>query len=279
MSEIETISKDPVSIYLDEIGYSSLLTKEEEIELTRKYRSGDIEARDRMIESNLRLVVKIARKYLNRGLDFSDLIEEGNMGLMHAVEKFDPEMGFRFSTYATWWIRQTIERAIMNQARTIRLPVYVLKEVNTYFQAVRELTKELKREPLVEEIAKKINKTIKEVYWLVNVINDVRSLDDPLFKEDEDATLIENITSEVEDNPLQLLANEGTERTIYEAIDELDLKQQAVLMRRFGLQGHNKCTLEEVAAQIGLTRERVRQIQIHAMRKLELILRRKGVSK
>jgi RNA polymerase nonessential primary-like sigma factor len=278
MVEVETVSRDPTGIYLSEIGFSSLLTKEEEVTLSRKALKGDIDARNRMIESNLRLVVKIARKYINRGLDFGDLIEEGNIGLMHAVEKFDPEMGFRFSTYATWWIRQTIERAIMNQARTIRLPVYVLKDVNAYFQAIRELMKELSREPSIEEIANKLKKTTKEINSLTNVINDVKSLDDPLFKDDE-STVIENITSETKQDPLQLLTNESTERIIDESIRELDLKQQAVLTRRFGLQGHHKCTLDDVAVQIGLTRERVRQIQVHAMRKLELILRKKGISK
>jgi RNA polymerase nonessential primary-like sigma factor len=278
MAEVETVSKDPTGIYLSEIGFSSLLTKEEEVALTRKALKGDIDARNRMIESNLRLVVKIARKYINRGLDFADLIEEGNMGLMHAVEKFDPEMGFRFSTYATWWIRQNIERAIMNQARTIRLPVYILKEVNAYFQAVRELVKELNREPSIEEIASKIKKTTDEVNWLTNIINDVRSLDDPLF-EDNEATLIENVSSEAKEDPFLLLADEGMELIIEKAIDELDLRQQAVLMRRFGLKGHNKCTLDEVAMQMGLTRERVRQIQVNAMRKLGLILRNKGISK
>ena len=276
MMDVETTDRNPTNIYLSEIGFSPLLTKEEEVFLARKSLKGDIEARNRMIESNLRLVVKIARKYIKRGLDFADLIEEGNMGLMHAVEKFDPEMGFRFSTYATWWIRQTIERAIMNQARTIRLPVYLLKEVNAYFQAARELMKELKHEPSIEEIAKKLKKTPKEVNWLTNVIGDVTSLDDPLFDNDG-ATVIENVTSEVNDDPLQLLTDEGTERVIEEAILELDLKQQAVLVRRFGLHGHSRSTLDEVAAQIGLTRERVRQIQVRALRKLKLILRQKGV--
>jgi RNA polymerase nonessential primary-like sigma factor len=278
MTEVEIISKDPTSMYLSEIGFSPLLTKEEEIDLSRKALSGDVRARNRMIESNLRLVVKIARKYINRGLDFSDLIEEGNLGLMHAVEKFDPEMGFRFSTYATWWIRQTIERAIMNQGRTIRLPVYILKDVNSYFQAVRELMMELKRDPSPEEIAAKLKKSIEEINWLVNVINDVVSLDAILF-EGDDATLIESVTTENNEDPLALMEDKNIENILEESLHELELKQQAILIRRFGLQGHNKSTLDEVALELGLTRERVRQIQIAALRKLELVLRKHGINK
>lgn len=278
MTEVENFSKDPTSIYLNEIGFSPLLTKEEEVILSRKALQGDLEARNHMIESNLRLVVKIARRYLNRGLDFSDLIEEGNLGLMHAVEKFDPEMGFRFSTYATWWIRQTIERAIMNQGRTIRLPVYVLKEVNSYFQAVRELSLELKRDPSPEEIATKLNKSLEEINWLTNVINDVTSLDALLF-DGEDSTVIENVTNENNEDPLVLIGNKNIEGVLESSLHELDLKQQAVLVRRFGLHGHQKKTLDEVAEELGLTRERVRQVQITALRKLETILHHHGVDK
>lgn len=276
MSEVETVSKDPTSIYLSEIGFSPLLTKEEEIDLARKALKGDIKARNRMIESNLRLVVKIARKYTNRGLDFSDLIEEGNLGLMHAVEKFDPEMGFRFSTYATWWIRQTIERAIMNQGRTIRLPVYILKDVNSYFQAVRELILELRRDPSPEEIAAKLKKPMEEINWLMNVINDVTSLDSILF-EGEEATIVESITTGNNEDPLILIVSKNMEGILEDSLNELDLKQRAILIRRFGLQGYHKSTLDEVAVEMGLTRERVRQIQITALRKLESALLKHGV--
>lgn len=278
MTEVKSYSKDPTGIYLSEIGFSPLLTKEEEVTLARKILKGDVEARNRMIESNLRLVVKIARRYINRGLDFSDLIEEGNLGLMHAVEKFDPEMGFRFSTYATWWIRQTIERAIMNQGRTIRLPVYILKEVNAYFQAFRQLALELKRDPMPEEVAKKLNKSLEDINWLMSVVNDVTSLDTLLF-EGEESTMVENVTTENNEDPLVLIGDENIEGILENSLHELDIKQQAVLVRRFGLHGHQKRTLDEVAEDLGLTREKVRQLQITALRKLERILHKHGIDK
>jgi RNA polymerase nonessential primary-like sigma factor len=276
--EATTVSPDPTSLYLSEIGHAALLTAEEEVELARRIAKGDEAARHKMIESNLRLVVKMARRYLNRGLDFADLIEEGNMGLMHAVEKFDPEMGFRFSTYATWWIRQTIERAIMNQGRTIRLPVYVIKELNTYWAAEHELSRKLDHEPTAEEIAEKIGKPIEDIRKLMDLGKDTSSLDDVIYADGE-RTIADSVPDEVNDNPMSLLEGRNLDETLDECVDQLDLKQKAVIIRRFGMRGHEKMTLDEVGEQLGLTRERVRQIQINALRKLQRVLRDHGLSK
>jgi RNA polymerase nonessential primary-like sigma factor len=274
MEEI-TLSKDPTAMYFREIGYLPLLDAEEEISLSRLALSGDVKARNKIIESNLRLVVKIARRYLNRGLEMADLIEEGNLGLMHSVEKYDPELGFRFSTYATWWIRQTIERAVMNQGRAIRLPVYLLKEINTYWQAMYELSKTLDHDPTVEEIAAKIKKPIEEVRQLLDLNKDVTSLDDPVSEEGK--SIAETVADENNDDPLHALESDNLEEIVDASLDDLDMKQRAVLMRRFGLRGHERCTLDEVGAQLGLTRERVRQIQIIAMRKMQKIMNKHGV--
>jgi len=273
-----TTSADPITLYLGEIGHRKLLTAEEEVKLARRIAKGDEAARKRMIESNLRLVVKIARKYINRGLDFSDLIEEGNLGLMHAVEKFDPEMGFRFSTYATWWIRQTVERAIMNQGRTIRLPVYLIKELNTYWQTMYQLTKELNREPTLDEIAKRVKKPLEEVRRMMDLGKDTQSLDDVIYADGE-RTIADTVTDEINDNPVFSLENKDLEKNLDECLDELDLKQKAVIVRRYGLRGHEKRTLDEVGQQLGLTRERVRQIQITALRRLQRILWEHGLNK
>ena len=278
MTERITVSTDPTTLYLSEIGFSPLLTAKEEVDLGRKAIKGDEAARNRMVESNLRLVVKIARKYLNRGLDFADLIEEGNLGLMHAVEKFDPELGFRFSTYATWWIRQTVERAIMNQARTIRLPVYILKELNLYWSTARELAKKLDHEPTPEEVAAKLKKPVEEVRHMMDLGKDTTSLDEIIFSDGE-RTVAEGVADENNDNPIFSLEDESMAQSINVCLEELDLKQQAVIVRRFGLRGHKKSTLDEVGKQMGLTRERVRQIQIAAMRKLQRILWNHGLSK
>jgi RNA polymerase nonessential primary-like sigma factor len=274
-----TVSTDPTTLYLSEIGFTPLLTAEEEVDLGRKVIKGDEKARHRMIESNLRLVVKIARRYLNRGLDFADLIEEGNLGLMHAVKKFDPELGFRFSTYATWWIKQTIERAIMNQARNIRLPVYILKELNVYWNIARKLTEELNRDPTAEEIAAEIQKPVEEVRHIMDLGKDTTSLDEIIYGGDSERSVAESIADEKNDNPMFTLEEDSVAQTLHDCLEELDLKQQAVIVRRFGLRGHKKSTLDEVGKQMGLTRERVRQIQIGAMRKMQYILLKHGVTK
>lgn len=271
-------STDPTDMYLNEIGFSPLLTAEEEIELGKQVLEGDIKAKHRMIESNLRLVIKIARKYLNRGLDFADLIEEGNLGLMHAVDKFDPDMGFRFSTYATWWIRQTIERALMNQGRTIRLPVYIMKELNTYWKASYELTKELNRDPTPEDIAEKLKKPVEDVLRLMDLSKDVTSLNEPAYDDDK-RSVAETVADEDNDDPLSFVEDNDMGALLDECVEELDLKQRAILIRRFGLRGHSPATLDEVGKQMGLTRERVRQIQMAALRKLQRVFRDKGMGK
>lgn len=269
---------DPTQLYLNEIGFTDLLTSQEEITLSKAAHKGDEKSRARMIESNLRLVVKIARRYIGRGLAFLDLIEEGNLGLMHAVEKFDPNRGFRFSTYATWWIRQTIERAIMNQSRTIRLPIHVVKELNTYLRAARQLTQTLDHEPTSEEIAELVDKPIIEIQRMLELNKDVTSIDVPLSQE-TDKPLVEVIADETNQDPAELLTDADLLGQIDHWMSELPDKQQEVLARRYGLRGFDRQTLEEVGKAIGLTRERVRQIQFEALRELREILKHHGIDK
>ena len=246
---------DATSLYLKEIGYAPLLTAEEQVFYARKLQRGSESARHRMIESNLRLVVKISRRYVNRGLELLDLIEEGNLGLMRAVEKFDPELGYRFSTYATWWIRQTIERALMNQTRTIRLPVHVLKELNVYLRASRKLAQRLDHAPTPEEIAEEVGKPVADVRKILGLSERISSIDVPVAEKEK--TLVETIADDNMFSP------------------EYQLE---VLVRRFGLLNHQEETLEQVGREIGLTRERVRQIQVDAMRRLGDVLRKHGLS-
>jgi RNA polymerase nonessential primary-like sigma factor len=268
---------DATQIYLNEIGFSPLLTPEEEVYFARLSLKGDAAGRKRMIESNLRLVVKIARRYINRGLSLLDLIEEGNLGLIRAVEKFDPERGFRFSTYATWWIRQTIERAIMNQTRTIRLPIHVVKELNVYLRAARELTQKLDHEPSAEEIADLLDKPVADVKRMLGLNERVTSVDTPLGH-DSDKSLLDTIPDTQVSDPAELLQDEDMRASIGEWLDELTEKQREVVARRFGLRGFEASTLEEVGREIGLTRERVRQIQVEALRRLRDILEKHGLS-
>lgn len=269
---------DATQMYLSEIGFSPLLSAEEEVYFARLALQGDNSARKRMIESNLRLVVKIARRYVNRGLPLLDLIEEGNLGLIRAVEKFDPERGFRFSTYATWWIRQTIERAIMNQTRTIRLPIHVVKELNVYLKAARELTQTLDHEPTAEEIADLLDRPIEDVKKMLG-LNEciVTSVEDPLGT-NSDKTLFDTLADDASRDPANLLQDENLRESIDLWLTELTDKQRDVVVRRFGLYGHETSTLEEVGKQIGLTRERVRQIQVEALRRLREILEEQGLS-
>jgi RNA polymerase nonessential primary-like sigma factor len=268
---------DATRIYLKEIGFSPLLTAEEEVYYARRSQRGDDEARKRMIESNLRLVVKIARRYMNRGLALLDLIEEGNLGLIRAVEKFDPERGFRFSTYATWWIRQTIERGIMNQTRTIRLPVHVLKEINIYQRAARHLSQKLDHEPTPEEVANLLDKPMEEVKEMLGLTERVTSVDAPL-DEDPDRSLLDAIADEQTQDPEKVLHREDLQSQIEIWLSELNEKQREVVERRFGLNGREISTLEEVGADIGVTRERVRQIQVEALRRLRVLLEKAGYS-
>lgn len=262
---------DATQIYLSEIGFSPLLSAEEEVYYSTRALKGHEPSRKRMIESNLRLVVKISRRYLNRGLPLLDLIEEGNLGLMKSVEKFDPTRGFRFSTYATWWIRQTIERAIMNQTRTIRLPIHVVKELNTYLRAARQLTQKLDHEPSAEEIAEMLDKPIEDVQKLLRLNDKVTSIDTP-FGYDESKSLLDTVADENSLNPAEWLTDENIREHIEDLLGELTENQQEVLARRFGLHGFEKATLEEVGREIELTRERVRQIQVEALGMLRTLL-------
>lgn len=264
-------------LYLNEIGFSPLLTAEEEIHFARLALKGDANARKRMIESNLRLVVKIARHYINRGLPLLDLIEEGNIGLMHSVEKFDPERGFRFSTYATWWIRQTIERAIMNQTRTIRLPIHVVKELNTYLRAGRKLAQTLDHEPTAEEIAQMLDRPYAEVQHILGLNEHITSMDAPIGN-GSDKSLAETLPDSRHRDPERILEDENLQQHVNKWLYELNEQQREVLARRYGLLHHEKGTLEEVGEAIGLTRERVRQIQIEALKTLRKTMEKHGFS-
>jgi RNA polymerase nonessential primary-like sigma factor len=268
---------DATRLYLSEIGFSPLLTAEEEVYYGRRARKGDEAARRRMIESNLRLVVKIARRYMNRGLPLLDLIEEGNLGLIHAVKKFDPERGFRFSTYATWWIRQTIERAIMNQTRTIRLPIHVVKEINVYLRAARRLTQELDREPTAEEIGDLLDKPTAEVDRLLG-LNDRLSSMSTQLGQDGERSVLDAIPDEDTMDPTSQIQAQDVHEVLEKWLGRLNEKQRAVVERRFGLHGFDKCTLEQVGEEIGVTRERVRQIQMDALSRLRIIMESHGLS-
>lgn len=268
---------DATQLYLGEIGFSPLLTAEEEVLYARRALRGDEAARKRMIESNLRLVVKISRRYGNRGLALLDLVEEGNLGLIRAVEKFDPERGFRFSTYATWWIRQTIERAIMNQTRTIRLPIHVVKELNVYLRTARELAQKLDHEPTAEDIAFQLDKPVDDVNRMLRLNERVSSVDNPIGG-DSDKALLDIIPDEKHSDPETSTQTDDIKSSIVHWLEELNPKQREVLARRFGLLGYEASTLEEVGSEIGLTRERVRQIQVEGLRRLRDILTHQGLS-
>jgi RNA polymerase nonessential primary-like sigma factor len=276
-AEASDAQMDATRLYLNEIGISKLLTAEEEVHYARLAQKGEQAARQRMIESNLRLVVKIARRYMNRGLALLDLIEEGNLGLIRAVEKFDPERGFRFSTYATWWIRQTIERAIMNQTRTIRLPIHVVKEINVYLRAARKLAQTLDHEPSSEEIAELLDRPIDEVKRMLGLNERVTSVDTP-FGKDADKPLLDTIADEKNLDPTVDIQNDGLNANLDRWLSKLNDKQREVVERRFGLHGYENSTLEQVANELGVTRERVRQIQMDALRRLRDILERDGFS-
>ena len=269
---------DVTQLYLSEIGFSPLLSAEEEVYFSRKALKGDEASRKRMIESNLRLVVKISRRYLNRGLSLLDLIEEGNLGLIRAVEKFDPERGFRFSTYATWWIRQTIERAIMNQTRTIRLPIHVVKELNVYLRAARELTQKLDHEPTAEDIADLLDRPVADIQKMLKLNERMSSIDSPVGGMDSDKSLVEILADTQHIGPEEERQVSDVMHNIDHWLNELNEKQREVISRRFGLRGYEPSTLEDVGAEIGLTRERVRQIQVEALRKLRLMLDKQGLT-
>ncbi len=269
---------DVTQLYLNEIGQAPLLNAEEEAALARRVVKGDFDARQTMIERNLRLVVNIAKHYANRGLALLDLVEEGNLGLIHALEKFDPERGFRFSTYATWWIRQNIERAIMNQSRTIRLPVHVIKELNIYLRAQRHLETHGVTDATADDIAALTDHPVEDVRRIMQLNERVASLDAPL---DVDPTLSlgEAIADDNAHLPDEMLQLEEIEHHVHEWLKQLNDKQRWVIERRFGLNNFEACTLEDLAHELQVTRERVRQIQMESLRVLRQMLRRRGVSK
>mgnify|MGYP001381862268 FL=1 len=268
---------DPVQLYLNEIGSTPLLTAAEEVLVAKALQAGDEMARHRMIKSNLRLVVMIAKRYTNRALPLLDLIEEGNLGLIRAVEKFDPDRGFRFSTYATWWIRQSIERALMNQGRTIRLPIHIQKDINIIVRCTRELRSSLRREPSTSEIADVLDRDPGEVSNLLKLSEKITSVDNQLST-DSDRSLVETVPSQGEDNPFSIVDDQKVEGCLEDWLDDLPDRQREILARRFGLMGYKASTLEAVGEEVGLTRERVRQIQIDALARLKRAAQRDGLS-
>lgn len=267
---------DVINLYLREVGFHSLLTAEEERELARCLRKGDEAARRRMIESNLRLVVKIARGYTGRGVLLLDLIEEGNLGLIQAVEKFDPERGCRFSTYATWWIRQAVERATINQGRTVRLPVHVVRELYACLRAEQTLRQSLGRAPSASELAEEAGVGAERVEWLRSYRARAVSVDAPA-DEQVGLTLMESLADSDLEDPLRHADTHQLSQMINAWLAELPAKQREVIERRFGLNGAERMTLDDVGRCMKLTRERVRQLQIMAMRKLKRMVAEAGI--
>ena len=272
----QELIEDVTQLYLNEIGAKSLLTPEEEVATARLVRAGDFQARQKMIEHNLRLVVNIAKHYLNRGIPLLDLVEEGNLGLIHALEKFDPERGFRFSTYATWWVRQSIERGIMNQSRTIRLPVHVVKEINLVLRAIRHLETAASRETSVERIAALIDRPAADVRRILQLNEHIASLDAPL-EIDPSHSIGETIADESAVNPETLLQSAEMGSLLDDWLHQLTPRQREVLERRYGLNGAEVATLDVLAGELDLTRERVRQIQVEALDRLRKIVKRGGI--
>lgn len=270
-SYTDDISDDSVRMYLREIGKIPLLTPEEESELSKKATAGDRKAKDRMAEANMRLVVSIAKRYSGRGLDLLDLIQEGNTGLLRAVDKFDPEKGFKFSTYATWWIRQAITRAIADQARTIRIPVHMVETINKLMRTQRRLTQELNREPTNEELAKEMDMEVEKIEHIMKIKQDITSLDAGIGRDDndgEESTLGDFIEDEDTASPEESAAGQLLKEQVREILGSLSDRERKIIKMRFGLNGTKSHTLEEVGLEFAVTRERIRQIEAKALLKL-----------
>ena len=268
---------DSTQMYLDAIGLSPLLTAEQEVSYARSALQGDSGARKRMIECNLRLVVSIAKRYQNRGLALLDLIEEGNLGLIRAVEKFNPELGFRFSTYATWWIRQSVERGIMNTSRIVRLPVHISKELNAFLRAMRDLTQQHDETPSLEKIAQHLGKPVAYAQQMHEFTEHALSLD-AASTPDSGMNLLDILVDENNTDPSEVVQHENLAASIDEWVSALNERSQEVILRRFGLRGYDCQTLQEIGNAMGLTRERVRQIQVEALARLRAILEYNGLS-
>lgn len=267
---IDDIADDSVRLYLHEIGKIPLLKSDEEMELAYKIVAGDKKAKDKMAEANMRLVVSIAKRYSGRGLDFLDLIQEGNTGLLRAVEKFDPDKGFKFSTYATWWIRQAITRAIADQARTIRIPVHMVETINKLLRTQRRMTQKLNREPTIEELSKELNLEIPKIEYIMKIKQDISSLDAGVGRdgEEEDSVLGDFIEDEDSVTPEESATSQLLKEQILEILGSLSDREQKIIKMRFGLDGGKSRTLEEVGQEFAVTRERIRQIEAKALTKL-----------
>jgi len=266
----DDISDDSVRLHLREIGKIPLLTAEEELALAQRVVAGDKRAKDKMAEANMRLVVSIAKRYSGRGLDFLDLIQEGHTGLLRAVEKFDPDKGFKFSTYATWWIRQAITRAIADQARTIRIPVHMVETINKLLRTQRRMTQELNREPTIEELAKELEMEPEKVEYVIKIKQDISSLDAGVGRdgEDEDSVLGDFIEDEDSTTPEESAANQLLKEQVQAVLGTLSEREQKIIKMRFGLENGKSHTLEEVGQEFAVTRERIRQIEAKALAKL-----------
>lgn len=267
---VDAFADDSVRLYLREIGKIPLLTPEEEADLAQRIVKGDKKAKDKMVEANMRLVVSIAKRYGGRGLDFLDLIQEGNTGLLRAVDKFDPDKGFKFSTYATWWVRQAITRAIADQARTIRIPVHMVETINKVLRTTRKLTTELNREPTNEEIAAALDMEPEKIDYVMRIKQDIASLDASISREgdDEESVLGDFVEDEERDSPEDSAANQILKEQLSEIIATLTDREQKIIRLRFGIGGGRPHTLEEVGAEFDVTRERIRQIEAKALSKL-----------
>jgi len=265
---LDDIADDSVRLYLREIGKIPLLTAEEELELAKKVVTGDKRAKDKMAEANMRLVVSIAKRYVGRGLDLLDLIQEGNTGLLRAVEKFDPDKGFKFSTYATWWIRQAITRAIADQARTIRIPVHMVETINKLLRTQRRLTQELNREPTNEEIAKEMEIEVDKVEHIMKIKQEIHSLDQSIRDDEEETTLADFVPDEESKLPEEMAGEQLLKTQVKDMLSILTEREQKILKLRFGLEDGKSHTLEEVGQEFSVTRERIRQIEAKALAKL-----------